>query len=582
MPRKIILTLIALGVTMPAARGAEPQPAREAWVPQEALLVLDVHDPKPILDLLLDPKLIEAVKASPPYQAQVAKPEFTQFTGAIAFLEARLQTKWPEGVAKLLGGGFTLAVGPKGTTLLLVDAQDAEMLRDLNDVILFFAKGNAEKRGDAGAVSSGEYRGVTGWKLGPNEAHTILGNRLLVSNKSEGLKAALDLRAEPDGPSLAKSPGYQAAKRAAGSGAAATLYVNSGVLKNLPQMQNALAQNRNPLAVLLLAGLADAVQDSTWLGLALEVSGDKLALRLATDGTVDPSGAGGFAIPPEAGGAMPNLDVPRGIAAMSFYRDLHGFYAAKDELFPERTSGLIFFENMMGIFFTGRDLTEEVLSQIGGDVRLVVAQQQYGPETGTPAVQIPSFAAVFRMKDPEKFARVAEEGWQKAVGLANFVRGQQAQPGLIIDRPVHNGVKYTSAAFSPPEGKDRSAVDVRFNFSPSLAVTGEYLIFSSTAGLAEDLIDALAKETQQGAAPLPGTHSLVQLDATQLASILGANREAMIRQNMVEKGNTREQAEQEIGTLLTIIEHVGRLKLEVGVEGEETRAALEVELNLPK
>jgi len=581
MPGRIISMLIGLVVLVPAARADQPQPARDAWLPQASLLVLDVHDPKPLLDLLLDPKLVEAVEASPPYREAASKPEFGQFTAAIRFLEARLGTTWPEGLAKLLGGGFTLAVGPEGTTLLLVDAQDAEMLRELNDVILFFARGDAERRGEAEAISSGEYRGVSGWKLGPNEVHTILDNRLLVSNKSEGLKAALDLRAEPDGPSLAKSPGYQAARRAAGPGAAATLYVNSGVLKNLPQVQKALTQDRNPLGVLLLAGLTDAVQDSTWLGLALEVSGDKLALRLATDGAVDPSGAGAFAVPDAGGGAMPNLTVPGGIAAVSLYRDLHGFYAAKDELFPERTSGLIFFENMMGIFFTGRDLTDEVLAQIDSDVRLVVAEQQYGPENGTPAVQIPSFAAVFRMKDPEKFARVAEEGWQKAVGLVNFTRGQQAQPGLIIDRPVYNGVKYTSAAFAPPEGEDRSAVDVRFNFSPSLAMSGEYLVFSSTAGLAEDLIDALAKETQQGAAPPAGTHTLVELDAAQLASILGANREAMIRQNMVEKGNTREQAEQEIGTLLTIIEHVGRLKLELGAEGEQTRAALEVELNLP-
>ena len=58
---------------------------------------------------------------------------------------------------------------------------------------------------------------------------------------------------------------------------------------------------------------------------------------------------------------MPHLDVPRQIAGASVYRDLHGFYAAKDDLFPERTSALIFFENMMGIFFSGKDLTEEVL-----------------------------------------------------------------------------------------------------------------------------------------------------------------------------------------------------------------------------
>ena len=43
---------------------------------------------------------------------------------------------------------------------------------------------------------------------------------------------------------------------------------------------------------------------------------------------------------------------------------MHKFYAAKDTLFPDRTSGLIFFENMMGIFFSGRDLTDEVLAAL--------------------------------------------------------------------------------------------------------------------------------------------------------------------------------------------------------------------------
>ena len=91
----------------------------------------------------------------------------------------------------------------------------------------------------------------------------------------------------------------------------------------------------------------------------------RLAIDVRVDGKVDTtSGPAAFAGPRDSKqGAWPNLAVPRRIAAVSLYRDLHAFYAAKDELFPERTSGLIFFENMMGIFFTGRDLTEEVLAE---------------------------------------------------------------------------------------------------------------------------------------------------------------------------------------------------------------------------
>ena len=129
-------------------------------------------------------------------------------------------------------------------------------------------------------------------------------------------------------------------------------------------------------------------------------------------------------------GAMPNLVVPGQIAALSLYRDLHQFYAAKDELFPDRTSGLIFFENMMGIFFSGMDLTKEVLAETLPDIRVVVAEQRYDEKTGTPAMKLPGFAVVVQLRDPAKFELVMKEAWQKAIGLVNFTRGQKAQPGL--------------------------------------------------------------------------------------------------------------------------------------------------------
>jgi hypothetical protein len=276
---------------------------------------------------------------------------------------------------------------------------------------------------------------------------------------------------------------------------------------------------------------------------------------------------------------MPNLSVPRRIAALSFYRDLHGFYAAKDELFPERTSGLIFFENMMGIFFTGRDLTEEVLAETGPEIRFVVAEQVYDPDVGTPAIQVPAFAAVFRMPNPDKFGPVMEEAWQKAVGLINFTRGQQALPGLIIDRPTHGDTKYTVAYFSASSDDEKSALDVRFNFRPAVAMPGEYLILSSTSALAGDLIDALENET---ARPNGVTHSLVELDGVQLASILEANRENLVRQNMVNEGNTRQQAEAQIGVILLALEQLAGIKLDVGAKDGVSRAELAIELNLPE
>ena len=147
----------------------------------------------------------------------------------------------------------------------------------------------------------------------------------------------------------------------------------------------------------------------------MSVQGQKLTFDLAMDSAASDAASKEFATPQTAKeGAMPNFALPGQIASATFFRDLHRFYAAKDKLFPERTSGLIFFENMMGIFFTGRDLTDEVLAETTPEVRFVVAEQQYDPKVGTPQVQLPGFAVVFRMKNPDKFAPIAEEAFQKA------------------------------------------------------------------------------------------------------------------------------------------------------------------------
>ena len=361
----------------------------------------------------------------------------------------------------------------------------------------------------------------------------------MLTNKPDWLKAAADLRADGSDASVAKSPNFRTAREAVGAGAVASIYADLALLKQIPQLQAALSKNNeNPLASLLFSPLLAAMRESNWLAIGAGIEGQKLVLEVAMDGTPgDAAAPEEFSTPATAaGGAMPNFAVPRQLASLSFYRDLHKFYAAKDKLFPERTSGLIFFENMMGIFFTGRDLTDEVLAETTPEVRFVVAEQQYDPKVGTPQVQLPGFAVVFRMKNPDKFAPIAEEAFQKALGLVNFTRGQAAQPGLIIDRPMYGDVKYTVAAFAPPSKPSESPVGMHVNFQPVLAMPKGYLIISSAEGLARDLIDALKEEAAGNVQPLAGMHSLLTVDGSRVASLLNANRENLILQEHGREG----------------------------------------------
>lgn len=556
-------------------------PAATRWVPGDAVLVLEVNRPDALFDLLLDPRVSAAVTSLPAYQKQASGPEFQQFLGVIRYLETTLGTDWRSGLRTLSGGGLTLAVWPNDQSVLAIDSEDARMLDQLHGIFLGFARTGAANTGQPDRVASQQYRGVTGWSFNGEEAHAIVGNRLLMAKGGQALKTVLDVRDGPEAQSFASAANYRAARRAAGPDTVALAFVNLEALKQHPPVQKALSRTRNPMASLLLAGMQEAVRGSSWVALAVGVRQDTLTFKVLMDGqAADPSGPAGFASPDSPGqGVLPNLRVPRRIAAASFYRDLHAFYGAKDELFPQRTSGLIFFENMMGIYFSGRDLTDEVMAELGPEIRLVVAEQEYDPHVGIPQTRIPAFAAVFRMRNPDTFAQVMEEAWQKAIGMVNFTRGQQALPGLIIDRPVHRGVKFTAACFPTGEQADKAAVDQRFNFQPALATVGDDLILTSTEALARDLIDASLQEIAEPAAHV---HTLVEIDAGQAASALTANWENMVRQNMLEKGNTRAQAETELGFLMAALQWLGQATLNLGNMDGRPAADIELRLDLPE
>ena len=484
----LILVLVAMAVQ--TSMGAQPSPAVIQWIPQDAVISMELTRPRALLDLFAGEKAVEFITSLPAYQKQTSNPKFREFLGIVAYLESTLGTDWRTALAKLTGGGITFAVCPEDTVILIVEAEDEQMLNQLHETFLNIAKDEARKQGQPDRVASKKYQDITAWTFNGEEAHAIIGKRVVLSNRLEGLKAVLDRRAGSGGAGLASKLTYQTVKSKMGSGAVATAFADLALLKQIPDVAELLEQPRkNPLAALAFAGIVESIRDSNWLALRLDIQDSTLILQPMVDGrTVAQTSPAAFALPKEAGdGALPNLSVPRRIAAMTLYRDLHQFYAAKDELFPERTSGLIFFENMMGIFFSGRDLTNEVLAETRPSLRFVVAEQEFDPAIGTPQVKLPAFAVILRLRNPEQAKEIAEEAWQKALGLINFTRGQQALPGLIIDRLIHNNTKFSMAYFSTTDVEDKTNLDTRFNIRPSFAMPGDYLILSSAEGLARDM-----------------------------------------------------------------------------------------------
>ena len=208
MSRKLALvtTLLLPALTWQAA-AAEDLPPASQWIPEDALVVLEVSRPAALLEPLFDEEMTAAIVDLPIYKKQASKKDFKQLIQLVKFVELTLDADWRTAVKKLLGGGVTIAVCPKNTVLLFVDAEDEALLKRLHEMALNIARSEAEKKGQEDRVASVDYKGVKGWTFNGEEAHAIVGNRLIFSNRPEGLKAALELRAAGPSKSLAATPG---------------------------------------------------------------------------------------------------------------------------------------------------------------------------------------------------------------------------------------------------------------------------------------------------------------------------------------------------------------------------------------
>ena len=579
MSRKWIwLSVVVLAVALfPRARADQAHAPVMGWLPDDAVAVVEVTQPGAVLDALFSPQTAEAITSSPPYKQLAAAAQFRPLLAVTTYLEGALGMGWRDVVRRLAGDGATFALLRGNGPLVVLDTADADVSQRLSNTLLGLIRADAKGKGNADPVTSKTHRGVTMVTIGNKISYALAGRQLLVAPRGDTLAAALDARASGPRRSLGQSAAYRAACAAAGSQAVARAYVNFRVLKQAPRIQAALHRDLNIGAALLISGFVGPLQASDWLSAGLELRGGVLALRATCDGKVGESKAAAFTWPAADAGARPPLVVPRMIASGSLHRDLKTFYSAKDALFPERSSGLVFFENMLEIAFSGRETPENILGETKPDIRFVVARQEYQPGVAPPSTQAPAFAVVFRLRRPQEFSENLEEGWQKMIGLANITRGQKALPGFIFDRRRQNDVDFAVARFGKPGAEERKELPVRFNFSPSLAIVGEFAVLSSAEGLTRDLIDVLKRSTS-GEKPLAATNAVVEVDGAQLTAVLSANRQSIAAANMIKNGESLEEALGKFDALLTALGHAERAALRMTARDDRPVITLELKL----
>ena len=142
------------------------------------------------------------------------------------------------------------------------------------------------------------------------------------------------------------------------------------------------------------------------------------------------------------------------IANLISYRDVGAWWLSKEDLYEENViAQLSQADSQISTLFAGLDFGQEVLGAIKPGVQIVVTEQKL-PDGYAPDVQLPAFAMVAKLKDPEVQRRF-KVAFQSVIGFANINLGQQGQPQLEMETVREGKTVITSSQYLLEDDADK-------------------------------------------------------------------------------------------------------------------------------
>ncbi|MEX2215849.1 MAG: hypothetical protein WD768_17190 [Phycisphaeraceae bacterium] len=585
MRRQTFTFSFTLAAALLAALLARPIQAAEKTaadlLPASTLIYVEVPQPKKLISTLLDHPLREKLEANDGFKAFYQSPRFRQLSTGLAVFEHLTKMKWREALESMSAGGLYIAFDPTTNGVaFLMKSDDAATFKKLDEVIGQLADDNPEGNLKRGRT----YRGIATYKVGPG-GMAFHGNWFLGANNPELGKVLFDNLLDSSTQTLAADKEFTAARKHGFATDTPTLwaFARTQPLRSMGILDQLFAEKSdNPALELLVGGLKETIQHSPYLTASLRVKADALGLSFA--GVHDPakvSKARDYFFGPTTGGSAPKPLKPPGTAlSIVTYRDIGAMLGKADELFTENVAaGIAQADSQLSLFFGDRSFTYEVLGNFRPQMQLVATRQTF--EGVTPAIKLPAGALIFQVKPDDQLTKDQfESAFSSAVGLISVTGMQEGRPALKLRTMEKNGVLMSSATYVfDPKKSDKNKAEIYFNASPTLAITKDRIILSSSKQLADDLVKAAA--AQSGDTRI-GQNTLIELDGPMVHAMLKDNAEFLISQNMIEKGHPREDAETEIGMLLELVSYVKGAAIDLSFQSGHATLNLDVKFNLPK
>ena len=338
-------------------------------------------------------------------------------------------------------------------------------------------------------------------------------------------------------------------------------------------------------AEMILGGLLAVLHQTPTVSGSLRLSDSKISLSLDSPYQ---TGWGGeervFFFGEEGKGqATPLLQSENRIASLSAYRDVSQMWLRAGDLFDATVNDqLAQADSTLTTLFSGRDFGEEILGAIYPEVRIVVSHQDFKEASNMPAVKLPEFALVAKLRKPALMKQELKRIFQSLVGFINVTSAMNGQPQLDLDIEGDSAQQYYTSRFvREVDRKDNAELPIQFNFSPCLAFVDDFVVLSSTVALTKQLAVQLKSGTEEIASPVQATakNTILNVQASALREALEANRKLMVSQNMVENGHSKSEAETEVGLLLAVLKMLDQMNVDLSFDN---KATLETSLHFVK
>lgn len=557
--------LVAILTICPAGR-ADDLTAAELF-PDTTAAFVEFPDPGAVVSLVLEHPLAGRLESLDIWKQMTSQQPYRNFIAGRTMFEIQMGKAWRLAVSELSAGG--IAAGFDAATqgfAVVMRGADADIMETFRVKLLELTRLNPQ-------LTPGEYRGLTTYPLNADHAGAaVTGEWLVVTNKPALGKAILDrlLDGTRDRESLASNSAYQAARARRSPESTLWGFVNLETVRQADNIRNTLeSQTENPGAELILGGIQSALRQSPWLTGEFTLNQSAVRLSFASPLEADwiPEERQWFFGPGNSGRAPQLPAVPETLLTVSAWRDVSEMWLRAGDLFDENMNDqLAEADSNLTTLFAGKDFGEDILGSFEPEIGFVAARQDFDGIRPSPAIRLPSFALVLKMREPETMTRELRRTFQSMIGFFNVIGAMEGRPQLEMDMEESGTARFVTSTYIPEDDeRDATQAGIIYNFSPTIAFVGERCVISSSASLARSVV-ANANATTVVA---EAANTAVALDAAVLRSVLTDNREQLISQNMLEEGHTRDEAETQIDLLLTLLGHVnsGSLSLSTADSG---------------